>query len=124
MIYEDLANHDPENAEPIEEEALMPDVEDFEYTDVFDQYILASVMLLKDYGFARALVKKRNRDSDGNIMVSYHYNPLLDTCVYEVQFQNVLISEYEANLIDKILYSQIDPDGNESIILKDILDHR
>ena len=102
----------------------MPDVEDFEYTNVFDQYILASVMLLKDYGFARALVKKRNRDSDGNIMVSYHYNPLLDTCVYEVQFQNVLISEYEANLIDKILYSQIDPDGNESIILKDILDHR
>ena len=49
---------------------------------------------------------------------------MLDTRVYEVQFQNVLISEYEANLIDKILYSQIDPDGNESIILKDILDHR
>ena len=39
MIYEDLSDHDPANAEPIEEEALMPDVKDFEFMDSYDQYI-------------------------------------------------------------------------------------
>ena len=37
MIYEDLADPDPANTEPIEEEALMPDVEDLESTDAYDQ---------------------------------------------------------------------------------------
>ena len=40
----------------------MPDVEDFEYTDAYDQYIFASVMLTKYYGFARELVTRRKRD--------------------------------------------------------------
>ena len=34
------------------------------------------------------------------------------------------ISEYAANLIAENLYSQTDPDGNEFLLLKYILDHR
>ena len=87
-IYEDLADPDPANTEPIEEEALMPDVEEFESTDAYDQYISALVLLPKDDGYARALVMCRKRDSDRNIIGSRHSNPLLDTRVYEVQFQD------------------------------------
>ena len=83
MIYEVLADPDPANAEPIEEEALMPDIEDFESTDSYDQYILASAILPKDDGFAKALVTRQKRDLDGNIMGSHHSNPLLDTHFYE-----------------------------------------
>ena len=81
MIYEDLANHDPENEEPIEKEALMPDVEYFESTDAYDQYISALAMLPKDDGFARELIMSCKQDSYGNIMVSRHSNPLIDICV-------------------------------------------
>ena len=61
---------------------------------------------------------------NGNIIGSLHSKPLLDTCVYEVQFQDGSISEYVANLIDENLYSHIDPYGNEFLLLNDILDHR
>ena len=81
MIYEDPSDPDPASAEPIEEEAIMPDVEDFEYADACYQYILASVILPKDYGFSRSLVTSWKRDLDGNNMESRHSNPLLDTCV-------------------------------------------
>ena len=37
MIYEDLADTDTANTEPIDEEAIMLDVEDFESTDSYDQ---------------------------------------------------------------------------------------
>ena len=102
MIYEDLDNLDSVNTEPIEEEALMTDVEDFESTGAYDQYILETVMLPKDDGFSRALFMKQKRDSDANIIVYCHSNPVLDNIVYKVRFQDGLISKYGANLIAEI----------------------
>ena len=58
-------------------------------------------MLLKDDGFARALVTIRNQDLNRNIIGSRNVNPLIDTCIYEVQFQDGLIRKYAANLIAK-----------------------
>ena len=79
-------------------------------------------MLTKDDDFDRSLVTRQNRGLDRNIMGSRHSNTLLDTRVYEVQFQDASISEYAAKLIDEKLYPQKYPDGNEFLILKDILD--
>ena len=90
----------------------------------YDQYISASVIPPKYYGFSRELVTRQKRDSDENIIASRYSNPLLDTCIYEVQFQDGSISEYVANLIAGNLYSQIDHNGNEFLLLSDILDHR
>ena len=56
----------------------MPDVEFFKSTDADEQYILESVMILKDNGFARALFMRRKRYSDRNMIGSRHSNPLLD----------------------------------------------
>ena len=106
MIYEDIADPDPENAEPIKEEALMPDVKYFESMDAYDQYISVSVMLSKDDGFDRALVTRRKQDLDGNIIGSRHSNPLLGNCVYVFQFQGGSINDYADNLIAEKLYSQ------------------
>ena len=39
------------------------------------------------------------------------------------QFQGGFISKYAPNLIAENVYSQIDPDGNEFLILNDILDN-
>ena len=62
VMYEELNDYDAENTEPIEEEALIPDGEDFESTNAFDQYILSSVMPLKDDSFARTLVTSWKQD--------------------------------------------------------------
>ena len=83
MIYQYLADPDPTNSEPIEEEALMTDVENFESTDAYDQCILVSVILPKDYGFSMVLVTRRKRNLDRNIIGSRHSNPLLDTRIYK-----------------------------------------
>ena len=40
-IYKDIAYPDPDNVEPIEEEALMTDIKGFESSGAYDQYILA-----------------------------------------------------------------------------------
>ena len=58
MIYKNLADPDPENTEPIEEEALMPNVEEFKYMDAYDKYILELAILPKYDGFARELVTR------------------------------------------------------------------
>ena len=102
----------------------MTDVEDFYSTYDYDKYILASSMLPKDDGFARALVMRRKRYLDKNIIGSRHSNPFLDTCVYEVQFHDVPIRKYANNLISGNLYSQTDHVGNEFLLFNDILDHR
>ena len=67
---------------------------------------------------------RQKRDSDGNTIGSLHYNPFLDTHVYKVQFQYGSISNYAANIISENPYSQIDPDGNDFLLLNYILDHR
>ena len=123
IVYEDLADPGPANVEPIEEEMLILDVEYFESTDAYDQYILALVMLTKYDGFDRALVTRRKQDSNGNIIGSCHSNLFLDNLVYELQFNDRVISEYAANLIYEKLYSHIDPDGNKFLLLNYILDH-
>ena len=83
MVYEDLSDPNISNAEPIEEEALIPYVEYFESTDAYDQYILASVMIPKYDGFSRSLFTRQKQNLDRNIIGSCLSNPFLDTFIYE-----------------------------------------
>ena len=123
-IYEDIVDLDPDNDEPIEEESLMADIEDFKSPDAYDQYISASVMLPKYDGFVRAKLKGWKRDPDDNLLGARHSNPFLDTHVYEVKFQDGATNEYATNITVENLYSKTDPQGNEFMILKDIIIHR
>ena len=81
-------------------------------------------MLPKNDGFARALVVIRKWYLEGNIIGSRNSNPFLDTCIYELKFQDGSICEYVANLISGNLFSQRYPDGNDFLLLNDTLDHR
>jgi hypothetical protein len=51
-------------------------------------------------------------------------NPILDTRLYEVRFNDGSTQEYMANTIAENLYSQIDPEGNEYLLLDEVMDHR
>jgi hypothetical protein len=48
----------------------------------------------------------------------------LDTRLYEVFFDDGLTQEYQANTIVENLYSQVDPEGNEYLLLEEIIDHQ
>jgi hypothetical protein len=50
-------------------------------------------------------------------------NPILDTQLYEVLFDNGSTQEYMANTIFENLYSQVDPEENEYLLLEEITNH-
>jgi hypothetical protein len=49
---------------------------------------------------------------------------MLDTSVYEVEFEDGYVEAYSANVIAEHLYSQIDDEGYHYLTLGDILDHK
>jgi hypothetical protein len=53
-----------------------------------------------------------------------HDNYLLDTRRYEVEFDDGTIDEYYANVIAENLFSQVDLEGNQYMLMKEISDHR
>ena len=71
-----------------------------------------------------AKVVSRVKDNAGNIVGSYHNNPILDTRVYDIMFPDGAVSQYAANVIVEYIYSQVQSNGNHTLLLKDITDHR
>ena len=49
---------------------------------------------------------------------------MLDTTVHEVEFLDGSTHDYAANTLAEALYSQVDPDGNRWLLLKDITAHK
>ena len=66
----------------------------------------------------------QERDSEENPVEQSHPNPTLYTRSYIVVFNNNDQTELTANLIAKSMYAQCDPDGNQYLLLADIVDHR
>jgi hypothetical protein len=71
-----------------------------------------------------ATVIGRKRDADGNPIGQRNSNSVLDTRVYEVSFLDGHVEEYAANVIADCLYSQTDDEGNQFLILLEIVDHK
>jgi hypothetical protein len=85
---------------------------------------LAAEVLLPHGGeLVRAKVTGRKRASDGTPVGVAHSDPILDNYDYEVSFPNGSTDCYAANLIAESLYSQVDADGREFIVMKEIVDH-
>jgi hypothetical protein len=109
--------------EPIEPEAEMPEADAFD-AQMYDQYISAEVLLPKGDILVSARVVGRKHDRDGNPMGVGHSNLLLDTHIYEVLFPDGYTEEFAANTIAKNIYSQIDAEGNQFLLLSKITDHK
>jgi hypothetical protein len=50
-------------------------------------------------------------------------NPTLDTLEYDVSFPDGWTGTYMANMITESLYSPVDLEGREFVLMKDIVDH-
>jgi hypothetical protein len=52
-----------------------------------------------------------------------HKNPLLDTSLYEVELNDGGTEEHAANIIAENVYLNGDDDGNEFVLIDEIIDH-
>ncbi len=109
--------------EPVEPEAEMPEADAFD-AQMYDQYISAEVMVPKGDILVPAKVIARKHDRDGNPIGIGHSNPLMDTRIYDVQFPDGHTEEFAANTIAENIYSQVDAEGNQYLLLKEITDHK
>jgi hypothetical protein len=107
---------------PFEEEATMPEADDYT-ADTYDELLMAQVLLPRN-GEQFGTVRRRAKDGDGNPIGKRANNPILDTHEYEVEFPDRSTDTYSTNLIAENLYSQIDDEGRQYQLLSEITGHR
>ena len=99
--------------------------EDDTTLEALDQYIGANLVLPGRDGLeVLTQVKGRKRDHNGKAIGTSHSNPILDTRVYQVEFPDGHLEEYSTNKIAEALYSQIDEEGYNVGLIKEICDHQ
>jgi hypothetical protein len=89
-----------------------------------ENYLSAELMLPKGGVLVKGPVTARKRDQDGNPIGHANDNPILDTRSYIIDFDDGDQTELTANMIAESLYSQCDPDGNQYVLLEEIVDHQ
>ncbi len=105
--------------------AMDPEYGDTEVTPgIGDNYLSAELMLPKSDVLVKGHVTARKRDRDGNPVGHANDNPILDNRSYIVDFDDGDQTELTANMIAESLYLQCDPNGNQYVLLEDILDHQ
>ena len=82
------------------------------------------ISISKGGSLARGRVKSRKRDADGNLTGRANDDPVLDTRVYNVEFDDSDVTKLTANMIAQAMYSQCDHEGNQYMLLKGLIDHR
>jgi hypothetical protein len=108
--------------EAAEEAALMPEADEW-MPETFDKYLAAEVLLPHGGELVQAKVTGRKCAADSTRVGVVHSNPILVTHEYEVSFPDGLTGCYAANMIAESLYSQVDADGREFMLMKEIMDH-
>lgn len=86
LFLEDEDNDEIDN-EPYEPEACTPNVDNFE-ADTYNEMLLAEPLLPRGPVLLPARVVGRKRDANGDPVGNYNSNPLLNTRVYLVEFDD------------------------------------
>ena len=72
----------------------------------------------------KAVVIRRHRDTNGDLVGRVDENPILSTALYDVAFLDGTVKQYTANTIAKSMFAQVDEDGHTYLILDAITGHR
>ena len=103
----------------------IPEADGFTPDILDDPYLNMGLALPKDGESAQFVkVTKRLRDSNGLPIGVADDNPMLDTRIYEVEYHNRDKSYLTDNTIAKNLFSQVDEEGNQHVLLDCIADYR
>ena len=69
-------------------------------------------------------MKGRKRDASGNLIGERNDNPILDTCIYQVEHLDGRVEEYVTNMIAELLMSNVDDKWYDVGWIDEIVDHR
>ncbi len=89
---------------------------------ITDRMINAELNMPQGEEMRHAKVIGRSKDADGNIVGTYHDDPMLNSLVYDVEFPDGQVKEYAANVIAENMYAQVDADGHIHSLLDSIVD--
>ena len=125
--YEGRDLSTPETYEPLTTEEkpepeLVDDMTDTEWK-TFDKYLSAKVMIPRGEDLAYGQVVGRKRDHSGQLVGRSNPNPLLDTAIYEIQFDDGKVEEYTANIVAESIYAQVDDEGYTLHLVDEIVGH-
>ena len=68
-------------------------------------------------------VTKQLRDANGIAIGTANENPILDSHIYEVEYQEGTKASLVANYIAKNLFAQVDQEGNRHVLLDELIDY-
>ena len=111
-----------EYAGMIEEERK--DADEYGSSEEMDKYIGAQLLLDIGGEPTQARVIKRSVELDGTKKGNAHRNPIFDTRAYMVELGDGSVAEYTANIIAENVYAQIDSEGRQQVLMKEISDFR
>jgi len=84
----------------------------------------ARVKIPRGDGTRGGTVRRKKRDHNGDVVGSFHSNPILDTTIYEVEMDDGMLEEVSSNVIAQAIYEDTDNNGfNRDLILEEIVDH-
>ena len=89
-----------------------------------DPLIHANIFLPKGDRSELATVKDRKRNADGLLIGRKHRNPMLDSRIYIVQFPDGETRDVSYNTLAEHLFSQVDSEGNQYQLFREIINHR
>ena len=81
-------------------------------------------MLLGGYKIARGEVVSRKLDINSNPIGRENANPILNSCWYEVEFDDVEVTDITNNVIADRIYDQFDENRNDMLLLDSFIDYR
>ena len=104
----------------------IPEQDSINNSDVLDGYVNMEIAMPRgeEGQLQHAIVKKRAVDRDGKPIGIANKNPLLDSRVYEVEYNDGSMEAITANIIAENILSQVDDNGNRQMMMEEIMDHR
>ena len=93
--------------------------------DAIDKYLnVELIMDVRSNDEQCGHVVKCSQGLDGEPIGRLHNNPLFDTWEYEVEFTDGCQEKYQVNIITENMFAQVDSEGNQYLLLKEITDHK
>ncbi len=120
---DDVPEYEPYGDDETGDQQPMIDADELDY-DEFHQFISARVILPRAGEAAIGRVRKRKRDDDGKLIGRSNKNPMVDTSLYEVEFEDGIVETYSANQIAEGIFAQVDTEGKEYALIDEIIDHK
>jgi hypothetical protein len=91
---------------------------------MWDKMINAEIILQQGDKLQLGKVKRRSIDDNSKTIGTYSDNPIMNSIVYEVEFPDGELNEYAANILAENMLSQVDHEGHNIMLMKDIIDYK